>query len=72
MKNNECTICIVTSRGSKQIYRRDKTGWTQTCPKGKVRKMTAEQLLSHILPTLAAGNKSCKKICVEKDKKFKK
>jgi len=31
-------------------------GWTQTTAKGVVRPMTAEQLLSHILPPLAAGN----------------
>jgi hypothetical protein len=34
-------------------YQRDKDGWTQTGPTGKVRRMTAEQLLSHLLPPLA-------------------
>lgn len=56
MRNSECTIYITTSRGWRQSYRREKDGWTQTCPNGKVRPVTAEQLLSHILPPLAAGN----------------
>jgi hypothetical protein len=53
MKNNECIIYISTKRGYTQIYRRNKKGWTQNCPNGKVRPMTAEQLLSHMLPSLA-------------------
>ena len=56
MKNSECTIYISTRRGSTQIYRKVGDVWTQTTAKGVVRKMTAEQLLSHILPPLAAGN----------------
>ena len=58
MKNTECTIYITTRRGRAWKYRRDKDGWTQTGPTGKVRRMTAEQLLSHILPPLAAGKGS--------------
>ena len=66
MKNTECTIYISTKRGWTQKYRRDKDGWTQTCPNGKVRRMTAEQLLSHILPPLANGNNGVI-VKVEKD-----
>jgi len=68
MKNTECTIYISTRRGSTQKYKRDEKGWTQTCPNGKVRWMTAEQLLSHILPPLANVNKNAF-VRVEKDKK---
>jgi len=57
MKNNECTIYISTRRGSTQTYRKVGDVWTQTTAKGVVRPMTAEQLLSHILPPLAVGNK---------------
>jgi len=53
MKNDECIIYVSTKRGYTQIYRREKNGWTQTSPNGKVRKLSAEQLLSHILPSLA-------------------
>jgi hypothetical protein len=53
VKNDECTIYITTKRGYTQRYRKEKNGWTQTNPNGKVRPLTAEQLLSHILPSLA-------------------
>ena len=57
MKNTECTIYISTKNGYTQTYRRDNAGWIQTCPNGKVRRMTAEQLLSHILPLIVEGQK---------------
>lgn len=72
MKNNECKLYIITRRGSKQLYKRGKDCWTQTCPNGKVRKMTGEQLLSHILPVLAAGNAGRARVVVKKDKKLSK
>ena len=58
MRNSECTVHIKTRRGRTWTYRRDKDGWTQTGPTGKVRPLSAEQLLSHILPPLAAGTRS--------------
>ena len=60
MKNDECTIYIITKNGSKQSFRKDKEGWKQTSSKGIVRKCTAEQVLSHILPPLAFGNVTLK------------
>ena len=57
MKNNECIIYMTTKGGSTQIYRKDKNSWIQTSSKGIVRKMTAEQLLSHLLPPLTTGDK---------------
>jgi hypothetical protein len=51
MKNNECTIYIITKSGWKQRYRKEKGCWTQRT-NGVARKMTAEQLLSHILPVI--------------------
>ena len=53
MKNDECTIYILTKHGSTQTFRKEKNGWTQTSSKGIVRPCTAEQLLSHILPPIA-------------------
>ena len=60
MKNDECTIYIITKNGSKQSFRKDKSGWKQTSSKGIVRCCTAEQVLSHILPTLAFGHVTIK------------
>jgi hypothetical protein len=56
MKNTECVIYITTKRGWTQTYLKEKEGWTQTGPNGIVRRMSAEQLLSHLLPPLAAGS----------------
>jgi len=57
MKNDECTIYIILPSGWKQIYKKVDGQWTQTT-NGKVRKMTAEQLLSHLLPLLLNPKKS--------------
>ena len=59
MKNNECIIYIISKSGWKQVYRKKKDHWTQKT-NGMVRKMTAEQLLSHILPVIAWNKKGIK------------
>ncbi|MFH1589683.1 MAG: hypothetical protein ABIB43_03905 [archaeon] len=64
MKNKECIIYLITKGGSTQIYQRDKENWTQTSSKGIVRKMTAEQLLSHLLPALTKEYKEKVKVKV--------
>ena len=71
MKNTDCTIYMTTKNGSTQIYRKDNKGWTQTSSKGIVRRMTAEQLLSHILPPLTADNKNHLIIRVERRNRTK-
>ncbi len=53
MKNTDYVIRITTSRGRAWRYLKDGDAWTQTAPTGVVRRMTAEQLLSHLLPPLA-------------------
>jgi len=60
MKNNKCTIYIITKNGSTQSFRKDKGEWKQTSSKGIVRKCTAEHVLSHILPPLAFGHVTLK------------
>ena len=67
MKNNECTIYITTKYGYVQKYHKEKNGWTQTSPNGKVRLFSAEQLLSHILPSLAGIGPHSNSIIVEPD-----
>ena len=56
-KNNEYVIYISTKRRTWTYLREDK-GWTQTAPTGRVREMTAEQLLSHLLPPVAGDQPS--------------
>jgi len=62
MKNNECTIYISSKDGKiYQSVRKEKKGWMQTViSNGNVHSMTAEQLLSHILPALAFGHATIK------------
>jgi len=67
MKNTECTIYIRTKHGLTWSYRKEKNGWTQTGPTGIVHPLSAEQLLSHILPPLAAGNPDHLSVRVERD-----
>ena len=59
MKNDECIIEIMLPSGWKQTYKKVDGRWIQIT-NGKVRKMTAEQLLSHILPLLAKGQNRAK------------
>ena len=69
MKNDECVIYMTTKGGSKQIYKKDKFGWTQKSSRGIVRRMTAEQFLSHLLPALTEKYRNKVWIRVEKRKK---
>jgi len=56
MKNTDCVIYITTKRGWTQRYVKENDGWTQTGLNGTVRRLSAEQLLSHLLPRLAADS----------------
>jgi hypothetical protein len=51
--------------GWKQTYKKVNGQWIQIT-NGKVRKMTSEQLLSHILPLLIKGQKRAKLVVVKK------
>jgi hypothetical protein len=64
MRNDECTIYNRTSTGKTWTFRRDSGSradgkdWTQTVPSGRVFRMTAEQVLSHLLPPLAGKSRA--------------
>ncbi len=53
VKNTDYVIRIATKRGRSWTYAKDADTWTQITPAGRVRRMSAEQLLSHLLPPLA-------------------
>ena len=54
MKNTGYVIHLTTKLGRTTSYLKDDDGWTQIRPTGLVRTgITAEQLLSHLLPPLA-------------------
>ena len=54
MKNTDYVIYVTTKRGRTWKYLKHGSGWTQTAPTGILRRLSAEQLLSHLLPPLAA------------------
>ncbi len=54
LKNTDYVIYITTIRGRTWSYLKENDGWTQTGPTGRVHRLSAEQLLSHLLPPLAA------------------
>lgn len=57
MKNDECTIyMIIKKSGWTQTYKKINGQWVQIT-NGVKRKMTAEQLLSHLLPALSIKKK---------------
>ena len=63
MRNDECIIKFLTDEGRVlQSFQRDKQGWFQISSKGIVRRCTAEQTLSHLLPPLAGVSKAIVKV----------
>ena len=52
LTNNSYTIFIGTKNFSERYYR-DKTGWLKVSARGLTLRMTAEQVLNHVLPALA-------------------
>ena len=54
MRNTDYVIHITTKHGRTWSYLKEDDGWTQTGPTGQVHLLSAEQLVSHLLPPLAA------------------
>ena len=52
LKNDSYVIYIGTKNFTEKYYK-DKEGWVKISAKGKKLRMTAEQLLNHLLPALA-------------------
>jgi hypothetical protein len=66
MKNTEFVIYITTKRGRTWTYLKENNGWTSTGPTGGVHRLSAEQLLSHLLPPLVADNRGQLSVRVER------
>ncbi len=62
MKNDECIIKFLYKGKVVQSFQRDKDGWFQISSKGIVRRCTAEQTLSHLLPSLAGVSRATVKV----------
>jgi hypothetical protein len=58
MRYDECIIKFLYKGRVMQSFQRDKDGWFQTSSKGLVKRCTAEQTLSHLLPALAGVSRA--------------
>jgi len=58
MKKTNDTYCVVF-RGKRMVerYYRDRNGWMKVSARGREFRMTPEQVLNHLLPALAFGEK---------------
>jgi hypothetical protein len=56
MKKSNDTYCVTfTGKRVTERYYRDRDGWLKVSNRGRVFRMTAEQVLNHLLPALAFG-----------------
>ena len=51
---NDSYVILIGTKKFTERYHRDKTGWFKISARGRTFRMTAEQVLNHILPALAA------------------
>jgi hypothetical protein len=69
LTNDSYTILMGTKNFTERYYR-DKKGWLKVAARGKIFRMTAEQVLNHLLPALS-GIKSNLIIKVEHNNKLR-
>ncbi len=50
---NESYVIYLGTKNFTEKYSKDKDGWYKISARGKVFRMTAEQVLNHLLPALA-------------------
>jgi hypothetical protein len=50
---NESYVILLSTKTFTERYYRDKTGWLKVSARGRTFRMTAEQVLNHLLPALA-------------------
>jgi hypothetical protein len=57
LTNDRYKILIGTKNFTERYYR-DKEGWVKVSARGKIFRMTAEQVLNHLLPALSGIKKN--------------
>ena len=50
---NDSYVILMGTKNFTERYYRDKAGWLKVSSRGRTFRMTAEQLLNHVLPALA-------------------
>lgn len=53
LTNDNYVIVIGSKTGKTERYYRDEVGWKKVSMRGRVFRMTAEQVLNHLLPAIA-------------------
>lgn len=51
--SNDSYVITMGTKNFTETYYKDKDGWVKISAKGKMFRMTAEQLLNHLLPAVA-------------------
>ena len=50
---NDSYVILIGTKNFTERYYRDETGWLKVSARGRTFRMTAEQVLNHVLPALA-------------------
>ncbi len=50
---NDSYVILISTKTFTERYYRDRTGWLKASARGRTFRMTAEQVLNHLLPALA-------------------
>jgi len=50
---NDSYVILIGTKNFTERYYRDKAGWVKVSARGRTFRMTAEQVLNHVLPALA-------------------
>jgi hypothetical protein len=50
---NDSYVILIGTKTFTERYYRDKTRWLKVSARGRIFRMTAEQVLNHVLPALA-------------------
>ena len=50
---NDGYVILIGTKNFTERYYRDRTGWLKVSARGRTFRMTAEQVLNHVLPALA-------------------
>jgi hypothetical protein len=51
--SNDCFVIVIGTRNFTERYYRTAEGWVKTSARGRRFRMTAEQVLNHLLPAFA-------------------
>jgi hypothetical protein len=50
---NDSYVILIGNKNFTERYYRDRTGWVKVSARGREFRMTAEQVLNHVLPAIA-------------------